>query len=94
MLAEQGLLGDLMEENMTIKKPGGNATAGPKIAKKALLKVSEKKKKARIKKRGKKWGMFCVIFYILVFLPNILHKKFTAQNYNESIQLQICVCTF
>uniref|UniRef100_A0A0B7A293 Ubiquitin carboxyl-terminal hydrolase n=1 Tax=Arion vulgaris TaxID=1028688 RepID=A0A0B7A293_9EUPU len=54
MLAEQGLLGDLMEENMTIKKPGGNAATGPKIAKKTLLKVSEKKKKARIKKRGKK----------------------------------------
>ncbi|CAG5135492.1 unnamed protein product [Candidula unifasciata] len=54
MLAEQGLLGDLMEENMAIKKPGGTAVAAPKIAKKSLLKVSEKKKKARIKKRGKK----------------------------------------
>lgn len=54
MLAEQGLLGDLMEENMAVKKPGGNAVTAPKIAKKSLLKVSEKKKKARIKKRGKK----------------------------------------
>ncbi|XP_059153789.1 ubiquitin carboxyl-terminal hydrolase calypso-like isoform X2 [Physella acuta] len=54
MLAEQGLLGDLMEENINIKKPGGNATTGPKMTKKALLKASEKKKKAKIKKKGKK----------------------------------------
>lgn len=54
MLAEQGLLGDLMEENINIKKSGGNATTGPKMTKKALLKASEKKKKAKIKKKGKK----------------------------------------
>lgn len=53
MLAEQGLLGDLMEENMTIKKPGANTTSTPKMAKKTLLKVPEKKKK-KIKKKGKK----------------------------------------
>ncbi|XP_013080579.2 ubiquitin carboxyl-terminal hydrolase calypso-like isoform X1 [Biomphalaria glabrata] len=48
MLAEQGVLGDLMEENMAIKRPG------PKMTKKSLLKESEKKKRAKIKKKGKK----------------------------------------
>lgn len=62
MLAEQGLLGELMEENMAIKKPGGtgaaggnNSSTGSKIAKKTQLTVASKKKKsAKIKKKGKK----------------------------------------
>ncbi|GFS21204.1 ubiquitin carboxyl-terminal hydrolase [Elysia marginata] len=62
MLAEQGLLGELMEENMAIKKPGGtgaaggnNSSAGSKIAKKAQFSVGAKKKKsAKIKKKGKR----------------------------------------
>ena len=62
MLAEQGLLGELMEENMAIKKPGGtgaasgnNSSAGAKIPKKAQFNVADKKKKsAKIKKKGKR----------------------------------------
>ena len=58
MLAEQGFLGDLMEENIgvgnAVKKIGGTAASAPKIAKKALPKVAEKKKKTKIKKKGKK----------------------------------------
>ncbi|RUS76452.1 hypothetical protein EGW08_015793 [Elysia chlorotica] len=63
MLAEQGLLGELMEENMAIKKPGGgtgaasgnNSTAASKIPKKAQFNVADKKKKsAKIKRKGKR----------------------------------------
>ncbi|GFO23217.1 ubiquitin carboxyl-terminal hydrolase [Plakobranchus ocellatus] len=62
MLAEQGLLGELMEENMAIKKPGGtsatganNSTAGSKIGKKPQFNVANKKKKSpKIKKKGKR----------------------------------------